>query len=550
MSEEETDPEYVVEVAVGGSDSASFLDDDDDIMTDDEDSDEETEVRISFLSTGAARMQRRMRLEGQLSKLQRVPDDPTPLQQHINDLVKKHSCAFNPRHRLRMGKGVGEGIAKLPAMLRLREANMLGINAGFSAPQRCHMGAHLFRPDVPIEMIDRMQSRAYIGQFSADGDVFVAAFQHDRRIRLYETENNWRLRKDVHCRNLRWTVTDTCLSPDQQFLLYASINPTVHMVNMRTGGVESEANVTDIHEALHFDVMEERDSGYHHSFGIWSLRWGSDGREIVAGTGDHSLYVYNVERQKTVLRITGHQDDVNAVAFLDGSSHLIASGSDDTLIKVWDRRALGRGAKPAGVLVGHSEGLTHLDSKGDGRYLLSNSKDQTARLWDIRKMYSAQEYNRLPRPNIPSFGNWDYRWADFPARGYIVPHPHDVSVQAFRGHSVLQTLIRAYFSPAHSTGQRYVYTGSADGSVRIYDIVTGRTVDQLRYHHEIVRDLSWHPTEPMLVTTSFDGSVVQWEPRRLLEDSESDEEAGEPSRPIRRRALPDDPGDDRLEDFY
>lgn len=78
-----------------------------------------------------------------------------------------------------------------------------------------------------------------------------------------------------------------------------STNKLCHVqVNMRTGGVESEANVTDIHEALHFDVMEERDSGYHHSFGIWSLRWGSDGREIVAGTGDHSLYVYNVERQK------------------------------------------------------------------------------------------------------------------------------------------------------------------------------------------------------------------------------------------------------------
>jgi hypothetical protein len=57
----------------------------------------------------------------------------------------------------------------------------------------------------------------------------TAAFQHDRRIRLYETENGWRLRKDVHCRNLRWTVTDTCLSPDQKYLLYASITPTVHM---------------------------------------------------------------------------------------------------------------------------------------------------------------------------------------------------------------------------------------------------------------------------------------------------------------------------------
>ncbi len=36
---------------------------------------------------------------------------------------------------------------------------------------------------------------------------------------------------------------------------------------------------------------------------------------------------------QTVLRITGHQDDVNAVAFMDESSHIIASGSDDTLIK-------------------------------------------------------------------------------------------------------------------------------------------------------------------------------------------------------------------------
>ena len=59
----------------------------------------------------------------------------------------------------------------------------------------------------------------------------AGAFQHDRRIRLYETDRGWRLRKDVHCRNLRWTVTDTCLSPDQHFLLYASITPTVHMAS-------------------------------------------------------------------------------------------------------------------------------------------------------------------------------------------------------------------------------------------------------------------------------------------------------------------------------
>lgn len=40
--------------------------------------------------------------------------------------------------------------------------------------------------------------------------------------------------------------------------------------------------------------------------------------------------------------------------------------------------------REVGVFTGHAEGLTYVDSKGDGRYVLSNSKDQTMKLWDIR----------------------------------------------------------------------------------------------------------------------------------------------------------------------
>ncbi len=43
---------------------------------------------------------------------------------------------------------------------------------------------------------------------------------------------------------------------------------------------------------------------------------------------------------QSVLRIPGHEDDVNAVAFVDESPHILASGSDDFLIKA--RRAAGR----------------------------------------------------------------------------------------------------------------------------------------------------------------------------------------------------------------
>lgn len=42
------------------------------------------------------------------------------------------------------------------------------------------------------------------------------------------------------------------------------------------------------------------------------------------------------------------------------------------------------------------------------------------------------------------------------------------AARRYRGHAVLQTLIRAYFSPLATTGQRYIYSGSADGSVYIW----------------------------------------------------------------------------------
>lgn len=38
------------------------------------------------------------------------------------------------------------------------------------------------------------------------------------------------------------------------------------------------------------------------------------------------------------------------------------------------------------------------------------------------------------------------------------------------GHSVQQTLIRCDFSPAASTGSQFVYTGSFDGSVYIFNV--------------------------------------------------------------------------------
>lgn len=53
--------------------------------------------------------------------------------------------------------------------------------------------------------------------------------------------------------------------------------------------------------------------------------------------------------------------------------------------------------------------------QGDARYLISNSKDQSIKLWDVRK-FSPKEGLAASRLAVTQ-QNWDYRWQQVPQRG-------------------------------------------------------------------------------------------------------------------------------------
>ena len=78
-------------------------------------------------------------------------------------------------------------------------------------------------------------------------------------------------------------------------------------------------------------------------------------------------------------------------------------------LQVWDRRTVGRNPRPAGLFVGHTDGMTHLDPKGDGRYLISNCKDHTVKLWDLRNMMAPGAYD----PNAARSAGCEFSWYGF-----------------------------------------------------------------------------------------------------------------------------------------
>lgn len=74
-----------------------------------------------------------------------------------------------------------------------------------------------------------------------------------------------------------------------------------------------------------------------------------------------------------------------------------------------DRRSLGATKKPTGVLMGHTEGITYVSAKGDGRYIISNGKDQALRLWDLRKIRTNAEHEAVDG-NFYGIPYFDYRF--------------------------------------------------------------------------------------------------------------------------------------------
>jgi len=402
-----------------------------------------------------------------------------------------NSCGVNPLN---------------PQTSVLNLLNKRQICSPFNARTKCAILSR-YLPTHSTEF-DRYDTQVFCGRFSKDGEVFMSACQ-DRHIRLYDTKS-WKIKKEIIAKDVGWSIIDTDYSPDQRWLIYSSWSDYVHLCNI--------VGEHEIHEGM--DLKPEA-----HRFCLFSIKFSPDSNEILCGSSDRSLYIYNLDRREVSLKLEAHKDDINTVCYAEeDNNNTIFSGSDDTLCKVWDRRLLGKSNQPVGCMVGHFEGITHICSKGDGRYFISNSKDQSIKLWDIRKM---KDHGVAELEANSNRTNYDYRYGDSyfgRAQRNVFSgkkvHPGDTSLMTYRGHKIFQTLIRSYFSPCETTGQRYIYTGSYDGILYVYDILTGEIVQQLKGHKATIRDSSWHPYEPMLTTTSWDGVVRLWTHESVVTQAE------------------------------
>jgi WD40 repeat protein len=72
-----------------------------------------------------------------------------------------------------------------------------------------------------------------------------------------------------------------------------------------------------------------------HTSSVNSVAFSSDGTQIVSGSDDKSVRVWDASTGVELKELKGHTNSVNSVAFLSDGMQIV-SGSDDNSVRVWD----------------------------------------------------------------------------------------------------------------------------------------------------------------------------------------------------------------------
>lgn len=266
-----------------------------------------------------------------------------------------------------------------------------------------------------------------------------------------------------------------------------------------------------------------------HNSSVTDAKFINGGDYVVTTSADFTAAVYDMATAERVKILRGHESHVNCCASstkFPSEKYLVATGSNDRTVRLWDGRSPRRGSElvfmhdyqvmaltfgetddimySAGIdndiyrwdirkglskvdqpqgeasealtrrLVGHGDFVTGLAVNPERTHLASNSADNTVISWDIR-------------PFVP--GGDDQR-AVATMDGHI--------------HSFERNLLRVGWASDNET----IAAGSSDGIVVLWNGITGEPLRQLTGHSGSVNGIAWHPQRMVLASGSSDKSIL------------------------------------------
>lgn len=185
---------------------------------------------------------------------------------------------------------------------------------------------------------------------------------------------------------------------------------------------------------------------------------------FLAGSDDYYLRCYNYNTHEKVIAFEAHPDYVRSIA-VHATHPYVLTGGDDMTVKLWD---WDKNWRLMQTFEGHTHFIMNLCfNPKDSNSFASASLDRTVKVWTL----GASQAN-------------------------FTLEAHEKGVN--------------YVDYYHGSDKPYMITTGDDKTVKIWDYLSKSCVQTLSGHSSIVSFAIFHPSLPLIISGSEDGTVKLW----------------------------------------
>ncbi|MBR6629903.1 MAG: WD40 repeat domain-containing protein, partial [Bacteroidaceae bacterium] len=227
--------------------------------------------------------------------------------------------------------------------------------------------------------------------------------------------------------------------------------------------------------------------------------------EVMLRNADYSPQLHHL------VRAMKHDNNVSSAAFSPDGKYVVTASWDNTA-KIWDAQT----GKQVGETIKHDKDVRSAAFSPDGNYIVTAS-EKTAKIWD------AQTGKQVGEPI--KHDNYVNSAAFSPDGKYVVTASWDNTAKIWDAQTIKQVgetmkhdgIVR---SAAFSPDGNYIVTAS-EKTAKIWDAQTGKQVGETIKHDKDVRFAAFSPDGNYIVTASWDKTAKIWDAQTIKQVGET-----------------------------
>ncbi|XP_022082216.1 protein FAN-like isoform X2 [Acanthaster planci] len=248
------------------------------------------------------------------------------------------------------------------------------------------------------------------------------------------------------------------------------------------------------------------------SMPLSSLSAMPDGKTVLVGSWDNSLYLYSIEYGRIVDKLMAHDDAVSALR-LQGD--ILVTASWDSTVKVWTGESLcgeGNGSVRLDSVqmmaeFDHETGVSCFDVNSDNSLVLSGTRDSTVYIWDIAS-------RSMLRSSMSHTGMvHDVKFS--PDGKKVLSAGEDRFMRVVDVQTGTEVFAKETDNEIRCVvwGENTVLAGSSSGELLVWDMTRAQLVASIPGHDDAISCIQATTDGQTVVTGGNDKKVIVWKVR-------------------------------------